>query len=235
MNNQDLMRYVLIAILLLCGYFYLYQMVARRAANKSSLPLIALVLLVVYGLISLALVLIISQMGSTDLILMALLILMAAVGVFLLLLGLARNFRQINKGLTVLFILYLLMAGYVTVFSRREGHQSDILLHFDSIEEALRDRSIDPLEHLTMNVAMFIPIGFLFPFIQPEKLNKFSLVIPLGLVLTTLIETTQLLLRMGQCDVEDLAANTLGACLGLLCYRLYRKIHPQEMEDGSIV
>ena len=77
-----------------------------------------------------------------------------------------------------------------------------------------------------MNVAMFVPIGFLFPLILPEKLNKLSLVIPLGLMLTTLIETTQMLLRMGQCDLEDLVANTVGAIIGLLLYRMFRGVLP---------
>jgi glycopeptide antibiotics resistance protein len=51
-------------------------------------------------------------------------------------------------------------------------------------------------------------------------------VLPLGMLLTTIIETTQLLMRNGQCDLEDLAANTVGALLGLLLYKLIRRAMP---------
>lgn len=224
--NQDMMQTILIGILLLCGYFYLYQIVAQRTVNRSSLPFIAVLLLVVYAGISFALITILGQLGNSNTVLLALLVFMSILGLFLLLCGLVKNFRAINKTMLLLFILYMLMTSYMTIFNRRYGEQSDILLHFDSIEEALRLHSVEPLQHLAMNVAMFVPIGFLFPLILPEKLNKLSLVIPLGLMLSTLIETTQMLLRMGQCDLEDLVANTVGAIIGLLLYRMFRGVLP---------
>ena len=131
----------------------------------------------------------------------------------------------------LLFLLYLLMVSYITVFSRRGRYQSEILLKFDSIEEAIRRRSLEPLQHLWLNVVLFVPIGILFPMIEPRKLDQLSYVFPLGMLLTTLIETTQLMLHIGQCDLEDMVANTLGACLGLLIYRLYRRILPPRADN----
>ena len=72
---------------------------------------------------------------------------------------------------------------------------------------------------------MFVPIGALFAAIHPS-LARFSAVLPLGMLLTTIIETTQLLMRNGQCDLEDLAANTVGALVGLLLYKLIRRAMP---------
>ena len=225
MNNTGLMQIILIAILLLCGYFYLYQAVARRTANRAALPLIAVVLLLIYAVISVALILILGQSNSMDFVFMAILILMACIGLFVLLAGLIRHFGEIHRGMLALFVSYVLMMGYITIFSRSEQASTEILLRFDSIEEALRLRSPEPLQHLWLNIVMFVPVGLLFPLID-ERLNKWSYVLPLGLMMSTIIETTQLLLRLGQCDVEDLAANTLGACAGLLLYRLYRRIVP---------
>ena len=220
------MQIILIGILLLCGYFYLFQAVAKRTANKASLPIIAILLLVVYAVISVSLIFIISQSNSMDFVFLALLILTACIGMFVLLAGLFKHFGEINKGMLTLFVLYLLMMSYVTIFSRSERGFTEILLRFDSIEEAIRLRSVEPLEHLWLNIVMFIPIGVLFPMID-ERLNKWLYILSLGLMLTTIIETTQLLLRLGQCDLEDLAANTLGACLGLVAYRLYRRFVPK--------
>lgn len=225
-GTMDTMQLLLIVILLLCGYFYLFQAVARRAASRSSIPILAIVLLVIYLMISLPLVLIIGQMGGTSFVFLALLILAACIGLFAAVYALIKNFRQLNKTMLVLFILYMLMMSYITIFSRRGRTQTDILLSFDSIEEAINRRSLKPLQHLWLNIVMFVPVGALFAAIDPPRLARFSIVLPLGMLLTTLIETTQLLLRIGQCDLEDLAANTLGACIGLLLFKIFRRLSP---------
>lgn len=226
------MQLVLIAILALCGYFFLFQAVAKRAENKASLPLIAVMLLVIYGGIAAALFFVLSQLGSTGFMLIALLLLISCVVFFMGLYGFLQNLREVNLGMTVLYVLYVLMVGYVTIFSRREGHSTDILLRFDSVEEALRLRSVEPLNHLLLNVAMFVPLGLLFTLIYPERLNRLACAAVMGLMLSTLIETTQMLLRMGQCDIEDIAANTLGAVAGLLLYRIFRRFAPGEDEES---
>ena len=219
------MQMLLIVILLLCGYFYLFQAVAKRTASRSSLPVLAGVLLVIYLMISLPLVLIIGQMGGLSFVFLGLLILAAFLGVFVFFAFIVRHFRELNKTALVMFFLYLLMMSYVTVFSRKGHVQSDILLSFDSIQEAINRHSLEPLQHLWLNVVMFVPIGALFAAIHPS-FARLSVVLPLGMLLTTIIETTQLLMRNGQCDLEDLAANTLGACLGLLLFKLIRRIMP---------
>lgn len=225
MNSQNIMQIILIAILLLCGYFYLFQAVAKRTANRAALPVIAILLLFIYAGISVSLILVIGRTSSMDFVFMALLILISFIGLSALALGLVRNFRALNRTALTLFILYLLVLGYVTIFSRSERRTTEVLLRFDSVEEAIRTRSPEPLQHLWLNVVMFVPMGLLFPAID-ERLNKLMYVLPLGLITSTIIETTQLLLRLGQCDLEDLAANTLGACIGLLCFRLYQRFRP---------
>ena len=50
MNSQNIMQIILIAILLLCGYFYLFQAVAKRTANRAALPVIAILASVIRGL-----------------------------------------------------------------------------------------------------------------------------------------------------------------------------------------
>ncbi len=222
MNTQSSMQLILIAILLLCGYFYLFQAIAKNTANRAALPVIAILLLGIYAVVSVSLILIIGHSNSMDFVFMALLILIACIGIFVLLVSLFKHFSEINKGMLLLFILYLLMLSYVAVFSRSERRSTEILLSFDSIEEAIQRHSLEPLQHLWLNIVMFVPIGLLFPLID-DRLNKWRYVLPLGMMLTTLIETTQLVMRLGQCDLEDLVANTLGACIGLLLYRLYRR------------
>ena len=44
-----------------------------------------------------------------------------------------------------------------------------------------------------------------------------------GIVFTTSIESIQYALRIGECDLEDLVANVLGALLGWGGYKLFVK------------
>lgn len=234
--NADTMQLAMVAILLLCGYFYLYQAVARRTANKSSLVVIAIVLLGVYLLITVPVVMIISDLGDISFVLFGVLLLLSCIVLFAGLYGIMRDFRKIHKGMLMLFILYTLMIAYITIFSREEGHSTDVLLTFDSVREAIDTHSLEPLQHVILNAAMFIPLGMLFPLIRPGVLDKFSYVAPLGMMMTTLIEATQMLLKKGQCDIEDIVANTLGAILGLVLFKIGRRmglipVREEEEED----
>ncbi len=225
MNNESVMEYLLIGLLLIFGFLCLYRIFFSRTGKNQARQAAAVILFAVYAVISAVLIVVFNQLGSLRMTLMMLLILMAMVGFCILIYGFLKNLHEIKKLPTLLFVLYIAAVGYATVFSREEGSQSVILLEFESIARAIREQSFEPMEHLLMNVALFIPIGFLFAAINPEKLNKISLVIPLGLMLTVLIETVQMILQMGQCDLEDLVANALGAVLGLLIYRQYKKLH----------
>ena len=226
-SNENTMQYLLIGLLLVFGYICLYMVFFKNTDNKKKAAPIAagVILFVVYTVISVVLVIVFNQYGSPRMTLMMLLILMSGIGLCILLYGLLKHAHEVKKLPLLLFIVYLLAVAYVTVFARKEGSQSDVLLEFDSITKAIQQQSFEPMQHLLLNVALFVPIGFLFVAINPEKLNRISLVIPLGLVLTVLIETVQMLLRMGQCDLEDLVANALGAVIGVLCYRAYQNLH----------
>ena len=135
MNNQDIMQIILIAILLLCGYLYLFQLVAKRTENAYALPFVAVILLVIYLFIAVPLLLIIRRLGSVDQMLLALLILFSCAFLFAAIYALIRDFRSVNKGMLALFLVYTLAVGYITIFSRDGTNDTTITLsRFDSIE-----------------------------------------------------------------------------------------------------
>lgn len=219
--NSDKMKYILIAVMLIGGYFFLFQIIAENTENKRSLPLLGTVLLIVYALIAGPTLYIIGQFGSMSLILLALLLLFACIVLFFTVYGLLHYFDRLNKGMLLLFLLYLALVGYVTIFNREEGHSRAILLRFDQLQEAIRKSSFEPLRHAFLNALMFIPLGFLFPMIDRERLARMLYVAPMGLMLSTTIEAVQMFLRIGQCDLEDIISNTLGAVFGLILYKVY--------------
>ena len=239
MGNQNIMQLIMIGLLLLCGYLYLFQLAARRTENKSSVPFVAVILLLIYLAVAVPLLLIIRSLGSTEMTLTALLLLFACVALFIALYGLARNFRDVSKGMLALFLVYSLAVAYITVFSRERVRGSSsgaggiYLFRFDMISEAVRTRSLEPVNHLLLNVAMFVPFGILLPMICPEKLSRWSYALMLGLMFTIIIEFTQMLLRLGQTDLTDIVANAFGAVLGYCLYRIFASIRAAGRRDDD--
>ena len=235
MLNTDVMTYALMGFLLLCGYLFIFRAMCSRISSKKALPLLAFVLLVVYAAVVIPLMIVLSQMGSNSFMLLALLMLSACSVLFVALYGLFVNFKYLNKKMLVLFILYLLIVSYLTIFSREEGHSRAILLRFDQLREAIRIKSLEPLQHLFLNAIMFVPLGVLFPLIRPSRLAKMTYVAALALMLSTIIEATQMFMTIGQCDIEDIAANTAGAVIGIILYKVgaafYFRNRSDEDED----
>ena len=236
MGNQDIMQFIMIGILLLCGYIFLFQMVAHRTENKSNIVAIAIILLFIYLLVTIPVVVIIGNMGSTEMMLIAIMLLFSCAALFISVYGIFTHFREINKGMLALLLVYSLAVAYVTIFSRQRvnsnstGERGIYLFRFEKIQEAIRTRSLDPLQHMLLNVAMFIPFGALLPMIYPAKLSKWSYALLLGMMLTTLIEFTQMMLRLGQADLTDIVTNILGAWIGYLIYVVYARLSRERLE-----
>ncbi len=75
-----------------------------------------------------------------------------------------------------------------------------------------------------LNIFMFLPLGFLLPFIWPEH-HSFLRTTLTGLYFSLLIELCQLFNHRAT-DVDDLIMNTLGAMAGWGIWALYRRIFP---------
>ena len=88
---------------------------------------------------------------------------------------------------------------------------------FDSIHI----ESTESLEGIILNILLFIPFGYMLPYIL-KKLQKASwIVILIGFVCSLLTETIQLLTHLGWFDLDDLMNNTVGCILGVIFYRIF--------------
>ena len=79
-----------------------------------------------------------------------------------------------------------------------------------------------PIEDLLLNIILFIPLGFLLPYIWP-KLNFWKTAL-IALVFSAAIEGMQYFAQLGCCDIDDVINNTIGACMGYGIFRLYSKL-----------
>lgn len=82
---------------------------------------------------------------------------------------------------------------------------------------------------LLYNVLLFVPFGFLGALALKFKGRKSKWIIPIGLLFTITIETSQYFLRTGRaCDIDDVILNTLGTIIGyyiaLALVEIYRLI-----------
>lgn len=79
-----------------------------------------------------------------------------------------------------------------------------------------------PIEDLALNIILFMPLGFLLPWIWP-KLNMWKTVL-IGFCFSSMIEVTQYLAHWGCLGIDDIFNNTLGTAVGYVCWRMYYKL-----------
>lgn len=79
---------------------------------------------------------------------------------------------------------------------------------------------------LIYNIIAFVPLGMLLPCIN-ENVRKLSVLLIVGLLVSTTFEAVQLATRLGAADVDDVILNVIGTGIGYGCFRLmsltYRK------------
>ena len=139
--------------------------------------------------------------------------------------GADRAFPWKRAILMLFFTGYIALVFFVTNF-RTSGMHREVNLHlFRAWREALHNFSQQRWLNVLLNIAMFVPLGFMLPIIW-RKLWKWYLTIPAGFGFSLLLELLQLILSRGVFDVDDLFCNTLGAMIGyftvmviLSCFR----------------
>ena len=77
------------------------------------------------------------------------------------------------------------------------------------------------------NVAMFVPLGFFAPCIW-EKLGKIGWHFLTMALTIVCIELLQFSTGLGSCDVDDLLLNLMGTAVGLLLFKLWKRINRRE-------
>ncbi len=133
----------------------------------------------------------------------------------------------------ILFIIYLLALSYFLFFSERYGRTGTIseyrynLVLFTEIRRFLTYRYElgwkTVVINLVGNVAAFLPFGFILPIIIRKKTNLLELVV-LSFAFSLVIETLQLVFRVGIFDVDDLLLNTLGGLIGYIAFCVIRPV-----------
>ena len=73
------------------------------------------------------------------------------------------------------------------------------------------------LEEIILNILLYVPLGYLLPFIF-EKLKPWQ-VVAIAFCCSALTEVTQLVCKIGLFEFDDMLNNTMGCVIGLLIYK----------------
>lgn len=115
--------------------------------------------------------------------------------------------------LWLVFVGYMAVVLYATILRNSGGYREWNLHLFRAWREAWNNFSTKNWANVLLNIAMFVPMGFLLPLLG-RKFRKWYLTIPAGFAVSLIIELLQLTIARGICDVDDLFCNALGAAMG---------------------
>jgi glycopeptide antibiotics resistance protein len=135
--------------------------------------------------------------------------------------------RRIRLGL--LFAVYFAVLFYFLFFSERMGRTFfDRSYHYNLVPFKEIKRFITHVDVLGVravvlniagNVLAFMPFGTLLP-VFSQTLRKCHLTVLYSFELSLIVETIQLVTKVGSFDVDDILLNTLGGLLGYLIFRI---------------
>lgn len=230
MNEQNILQGIMIGLLLAVGYLGSLRILQRRTSMRQAISAVSLILLVFFGIFAVILFYL-AHIFGTSLVLMAILFMTVLLVLYGTGMYLIRNFRQIHVGALMILILYVVVILCITIFSRNtDGDHTTSLLRMDILLQAIQTRSLIPIRHILQNVALFIPVGFLLPYVDKNRLNNLLYPLLFGLALSVMIESIQLYFDLGQADLTDIVANAIGAVLGYLLFWLIHRMG-YSMED----
>lgn len=150
-------------------------------------------------------------------ILVGVLVVVLAVGYFLIYRKLLKGDKKLSKLKTCIwfcFIGYMIMVIGVTFIGRGVRLYGDSNLHFlSTYKEAWNSFSFGAWTQLVLNIIMLVPFGMLLPLLN-NRFRKFKWTLGASLILTLTIETMQLVTGYGVFDVDDIFNNILGAIMG---------------------
>lgn len=128
----------------------------------------------------------------------------------------------------VLFVLYLAFLIYFLFFAESLGRSPDAraeytynlelfkeIRRFLTYRELLGTRAV--FLNIFGNMIAFVPFGFFLPVIW-RRMGHWHRVTLLSFLMSLLVETAQLVTRVGSFDVDDLLLNTVGGFAGYVCY-----------------
>ncbi len=151
--------------------------------------------------------------------------------------------KEIRILTAIFMILYLLLLFYVCFFSEKYGRAAEggeYRYNLEPFREIIRYyTNLETLgfgavfSNLLGNVIAFIPFGFFLPILRRIHKSFFATLF-YTFLLSLLIETVQLVTKVGAFDVDDLILNTLGGVVGYILFQIVNRIRRNRLGKTGI-
>lgn len=135
------------------------------------------------------------------------------------------QYRILGK---ILFVLYIIFVFYFLLISEVYGRSSEMqeyrynLVLFKEIKRFWNYReqlgTFATVTNLLGNVLVFLPFGFFMP--MASKYRSFLNTSFYSLALSLIVEMSQLFMKVGCFDVDDLLLNTIGGMMGYIAFSI---------------
>ncbi|MDO5435330.1 MAG: VanZ family protein [Clostridia bacterium] len=131
-----------------------------------------------------------------------------------------------------LMILYLAVLFVVTLFRTGDDIHTEVIFSLKKFRKLFTEGSPEGVIHVVLNIAMLAPFGFLLCAVNGGPIHP-AYVFSGGLWISSLIESIQYLFALGECDLEDVLGNVIGALLGLVFYKILIRYTERSAEKNS--
>lgn len=133
-----------------------------------------------------------------------------------------RNRRHYKTYLAVSAVIYMLVLLYVTLLGRTAKSEPQMELSFLWEYQLALSGSVYWFSQIFDNIMLFVPMGWLYGAMKSNK--NFKRAALFGLCVSALIESCQLVFKLGLFELDDILNNTIGMMIGYgLHYLLERK------------
>lgn len=134
-----------------------------------------------------------------------------------------RRLRKTTVLWAVVFGCYLFVVLCATLLDRGSLWGRRVIPLFYSYREAWHSFSAAQWRNLMLNILLFVPLGFLLP-LGVRWFRKFFKIYIVGFLFSLVIELTQLLLRRGVVELDDIFNNLLGTMIGYGFFALFAAV-----------
>jgi glycopeptide antibiotics resistance protein len=110
---------------------------------------------------------------------------------------------KIRQAQRIIFIIYVLIILYITIFSRNPGNEY-------IFKPLLWEYKKRMWHDIFLNILLFVPMGALC------DVNRLWKKIACGFLLSVFVEILQYYFMLGYCELDDMLNNTIGTVLGCI-------------------
>ena len=137
-----------------------------------------------------------------------------------------KNYQIVSR---ILLAAYILAVLWITLLGREKSYSVNMLAHpFWEYTAFFRNPSWYTLHDIVLNMVLFTPFGILLPLVNSSKSFRYTAFS--ALILSAFIEFSQLIFKLGWCEIDDMFNNTAGACIGFSVYKLVYMIKMRRSE-----